>query len=389
MAETIQELLVKIRPDGVDETADGLERTEESFAETAEGVEEQTGLLEQFSQRFKGAMGVVVAGLGVAAAGLLAQIPVLGEAIAGLNLLLDSLILRLDEKLRPAITPITNALVDMSSAVLEADGPLGSLVDVLLVAGAAFAVLLAGALLVAGAIAAIGALISGTVVAAIALVAAAIGALFVAWQENWLGIRDITLVVLDTVLSTLRSFVAFSLSMLGKWLLIIVGLIHRQVNAFITGFEVLRNVVPAILRGMANLGMAAVEMMVNGIISMVNDAIAAMERVVDRAAEVASRTPGVDIQAADLGRVETIQMQRLQGPGVGEAAAQVARGAQRRAQRNRERESAIAGRIDQLVAAIQGAEVQHETNIDGQRVAETTEPFLGEEAANRGRGSGR
>jgi len=77
--------LIAIKSEGVGETQDKLEGVEQSMDETAESAGDSAEQLEGFSQRFAGAMGAAVAALAVGAAGLLSQVPVLGEAFSGLS----------------------------------------------------------------------------------------------------------------------------------------------------------------------------------------------------------------------------------------------------------------------------------------------------------------
>lgn len=124
----VSELVVRAKPEGLDETTDGLEDMEGSFEETAESVGDSADEMDNFSSKWAGAMNAIVAGLAVASAGLLSQVPVLGEVFGGLVAIIEALAFQMDQVLRPVLTPITNALYDISSAIFELEGPLGDVV---------------------------------------------------------------------------------------------------------------------------------------------------------------------------------------------------------------------------------------------------------------------
>lgn len=189
MAETISELLVKITPDGVSETTDALEEQSQQFEDTAETAEEQTGRLEDFADSWQGAMATVVAGLAVAAAGLMSQVPVLGELFAGLQAIVQALAFQMDQVLRPVLQPIAQGMFGIANAISSAQGIWGTFIGIVstLVSLALIlipAIAAVGAQLgvwastAAGVIAILGKIISviGTVISVIASLVAAVGA---------------------------------------------------------------------------------------------------------------------------------------------------------------------------------------------------------------------
>lgn len=131
MAEDVQELLVQVSPEGVDETTRALEDQEESFTDMADTAEEESGRLADFSDRWQGAMGAVVAGLAVASAGLLSQVPVVGELMSGLFAIIEAIAFQMDQVLRPVLQPVTDAFFGLSNAIFEAEGILGIIIGVL------------------------------------------------------------------------------------------------------------------------------------------------------------------------------------------------------------------------------------------------------------------
>ena len=99
--------------------------------ETADSAGDSAEELEGFSQRFQGAMSAAVAALAVGAAGLLSQVPVLGELMAGLFSIIEAVAFQMDGVLRPVLSPLTDAFFDLANAIFEADGIAGDIIGVL------------------------------------------------------------------------------------------------------------------------------------------------------------------------------------------------------------------------------------------------------------------
>jgi len=114
---TVQEVVVKATPKGVQETTDQMDELEGSVSGIGEALKEQASGFSGVAKAFKGAMGAVVAGLAVSTGFLLSRVPVLGELFDGLVAVFDAVAFQLDQKLRPAITPVVNGLFDLSDAI--------------------------------------------------------------------------------------------------------------------------------------------------------------------------------------------------------------------------------------------------------------------------------
>lgn len=219
---TAEELVVAIRSEGIGETREGLESVEDSMEETAETAGESAEELSDFSERFKGAMGAAVAALAVGAAGLLSQVPVLGELFAGLSAIVAALAFQMDGVLRPVLSPITQGMFKLSNAIFEQKGVWGDIIGIVatvvsILAVAIPAIAAVGAQLGvwastgAGVIAILGKIAGGAaflisllepVSTAILLIIAASALLAAAWANNWLGIRDITDSVVSWIMDT-------------------------------------------------------------------------------------------------------------------------------------------------------------------------------------------
>ncbi|AGM11160.1 tape measure [Halorubrum tailed virus 4] len=106
------------------ETQDDLEGVERTMDETADSAGNSAEELEGFSQKFKGAMGAAISALAVGSAGLLSQVPIVGEAFSGLSAIVDELIFKIDDDLRPSLSGFRDDLFETAADVGEADSSL-------------------------------------------------------------------------------------------------------------------------------------------------------------------------------------------------------------------------------------------------------------------------
>jgi len=122
MAETVQDLLVQVTPEGIEETNRQLENQQETMQETAETSGESANKMEAFAARWDGAMSAIVAGLAVATAGLATKIPVVQELMVGLEGIISSLAFKLDQDLRPALEDVRGELFETQKKIQDSDG---------------------------------------------------------------------------------------------------------------------------------------------------------------------------------------------------------------------------------------------------------------------------
>lgn len=120
-ANEVMELVIRVSPEGADETADSLENVEETFEETADTAGEQTGVLDDFSRRWAGAMSIIVGSLTLAAGALASQMPIVADLMDGFMAIVEETALVLDEKLRPSLNPIVDAMFDLAKAIGKED----------------------------------------------------------------------------------------------------------------------------------------------------------------------------------------------------------------------------------------------------------------------------
>ncbi|UXF49898.1 hypothetical protein 7841G3A1_19 [Haloquadratum phage sp.] len=116
-----EELVVKALPEGFGETNDKLETTDEKFEEVSGSMEESTGLLSSLANKFGGALSAIVAGVAVATAGILSQVPILGEVVSGLTSVINAVAFQLDKRLRPVLGPVRDGLFELAQAIFEGD----------------------------------------------------------------------------------------------------------------------------------------------------------------------------------------------------------------------------------------------------------------------------
>jgi phage-related protein len=230
---SVAEVVVEAVPDGISDTTGELEDMEASVNESTESMSEQADQMSGLTESFQGAMGTAVAGLAVAAGGLLSQVPVLGEAFAGLNALVDAVAFQMDKVLRPVLTPLTNAFFGLAETIFEAEGAVGTAIGTIATIGTILATVGAavgaaavkifgfaavwGKLVAAAKIAVgvIGTAISviGSLPAAVIGAIAALAAFAVAYLTNWRGVRDKT----DAIVGEIVQFVKDGFGRLTTW----------------------------------------------------------------------------------------------------------------------------------------------------------------------------
>lgn len=180
---TIEELVVRAKPEGIEETSEGFDQMQEDLEEVEEGMDDTADSMEDASSKWQGAMSAIVAGLAVGTAGLLSRIPVLGEALGGLLSIIDALAYQMDQILRPVLQPVTGFFYDMSEGIYELEGAAGAIVGVLSTVAATLTGIAGVAKLVGSSlsgvisfIAGLGPVIGG-ITAGMATLAAAVGAI--------------------------------------------------------------------------------------------------------------------------------------------------------------------------------------------------------------------
>jgi len=215
----IEELIVAVKPEGLSETEEGLESVSESSEEAAENMEEQSAEMGGFAEKFQGAMDIAIGALSVASAGLLSQVPVIGEAMQGLFSVVEAVAFQMDQVLRPVLSPITELFFNLSDAIFGLEGPVGSIVGIVSTLGATlggivgivaginslfgtsfsvFAAFSGIAGKVASVLGVIGGVLGISATGVGALIAAVAG-LVAVWQTDFLGIKTKVISALQTI----------------------------------------------------------------------------------------------------------------------------------------------------------------------------------------------
>lgn len=121
-SDEIHELLVAVRPDGIDDVSEGLDGVQGKFEETADETERTASIIGEMSERLHGAAGIIVGTLVTLAAGIATQVPVIGESVSGLIAILDSIFLKIDEDLRPSFSKFNAELFDIADQIARSEG---------------------------------------------------------------------------------------------------------------------------------------------------------------------------------------------------------------------------------------------------------------------------
>jgi len=231
MAEDVADITVAVEAAGADMAQGQLEGLEDQLEETARSAEGQADAMGDISERWQGTMSALVTGLAVASAGLLSQVPVLGEAFGGLASVVEAVAFQMDQVLRPILQPITDGLFGLSSAIFNADGVMGTFIGVLgtvttfllgvvapltAVAAKIFGLSTVIAVVKGALLTAIGVVSSvvgaiGAIPLAIAAVVAAVVGFVAAYITNWNGVRDKTNKVVGKIVGFIKGLASDAL----------------------------------------------------------------------------------------------------------------------------------------------------------------------------------
>lgn len=128
MAEDVSDITIAVEAAGATETQQEIEGVEQSIDEAGEGMADTADQMSGLQRQMQGLGTALVAGLATVTAGLLSQVPVLGEVFGGLAAIMEAVAFQMDQRLRPALQPVANFLFQLANAIFEADGAAGSFV---------------------------------------------------------------------------------------------------------------------------------------------------------------------------------------------------------------------------------------------------------------------
>lgn len=253
---TAEELTVAIRSEGAGETRDQIEGVEGAMNDTAESAGATAEEVGGLGERISGVMSAAVAALAVGAAGLMSQIPVLGQLMSSLIAVVQAVAFQMDSVLRPVLGPVSNFFFELSNAIFEAEGAIGTAIGVFStlasIAGIVGAAMLKFGVSVGtvaakfsgvigaikGFVVAVGAILGVSTAAAAALVGvvAAVVAFAAAFALNIGGIRDTTIRVFNqiknTVVNAVGSFISNALDALGGFASRVASVLTGVASAF-------------------------------------------------------------------------------------------------------------------------------------------------------------
>lgn len=223
----VSEVTLRYAAKGAKRAEKADKQVRQSIKRTAKTARKESSTIGQWMQRHKTA----IAAIGAATAGIMFQIirnsPALNAQLAQMRLGFSLLAMVIGNDVAPATQGLSDAVLDLVSAYQDLDPAIrkptsafAALISVVTLAGIALAglqsiiagtaigsALATAASLAAGAIGALLGLLSGPVIVVILLVAAAASILFLAWQNNWLGIRNIVFGVITFIIELFTAFV--------------------------------------------------------------------------------------------------------------------------------------------------------------------------------------
>jgi phage-related protein len=222
----------------MDDVVSQTNEMESAVKDSTEEMNDQAEAMSDLSEKFQGAMGAIVTGLAVAAAGLLAQIPILGELFGALGAVLDAVAFQLDRVFRPVLAPVTDLILDLADAIFAARGPLTTLATIAVGVATALGAIVGpilviaakifGAAKVMGALAAAGKVVIGVLTAiasAISLPVVAIAALVAGLALLAYHFREEISNAIQTAIAAFKDFVP-------KAMLAIRSVVKRVTSAF-------------------------------------------------------------------------------------------------------------------------------------------------------------
>ena len=362
----VEELIVAVREEGAQETEDNLEGVESQFDDTADSVGDSADEMQGFATRFQGAMRAIMAGFAVAAAGLLANVPVVSELFSGLVSILEAVAFQMDNVLRPILTPLTNLLFDLSGAIFEAGGALGTFIGVVgtiiaILGGLAGAILTANAVLgtklsLFGVLIGLGKIVIGAiaaVVGAVALVPVAIVAAIAALALLAWHFREPIVKAIQTALDWLSD------------------LANRAVDWITDMADIVTDALTDLARNAYRWGRDLVNNLIDGLMSRLSALRSAASRV---ASAVRDRLPGSDAETGPLSDLSTT------GPALVDTFAE---GIEANVNRAGSAADSVAGAASPNFAA--GRSESPAIFLDGNRVDENQSRFQRSRISRRGR----
>lgn len=168
----------------------------DSIQTTAKTAQSEQGTISRWMERHQSAVKMVGAATAGALGSIVAASPTMRAELAGVRTAFSLFADTVVNDVLPQGASLTDMAFDLLDAFEDLPGPIREFVSVALVAGGVLGTVAIGASILGG-------ILSGPLLLAVGLVAAIAGVLYVAWSNNWLGIQDIVLGVVDRLLDAL------------------------------------------------------------------------------------------------------------------------------------------------------------------------------------------
>jgi phage-related protein len=287
MSGSIEELIVRAKPEGIDNVSEKFGQMKTSLEENKEEMMDTADSFGGLQERFQGALGAIVSGLAVAAGGLATQVPILGQLMAGLGSVASALAFQVDQVLRPVLTPLSQKFFELSEAIFNADGIIGDLIGgvtafigiaatviaVVAKVGALFGVFAstgAGVVSILGTIVSAIATVGAAIISLPALIIAAIAAIIAfaaAYLTNFRGTRDKT----DEIIGEIIDFVVGGFNdLVDTAINIINDFVPKVISFFIGLTEEIAQVATDLFSIAVDLGTAVIKGIISGLQSLSN-----------------------------------------------------------------------------------------------------------------------
>jgi phage-related protein len=121
MSGTVEELIVRAKPEGIDGVNRKFGQMKTNLNEAKGEMQDTAGSFSDLAGKFKGVLGAITAGLAVGVGGVLTQVPVLKQAMGGLKTVFQALGFQIDKALRPFISDLSKEFFDLSGAIADGD----------------------------------------------------------------------------------------------------------------------------------------------------------------------------------------------------------------------------------------------------------------------------
>lgn len=122
MSREVHELAVRLEAVGGEEARDEISSTSDEFSDTTDELGEQTSILDGFNKKWAGAALVFAGTLGTLSAAVASRMPILEEVAGGIDQVLTSLALAIDEDVRPSLSNLSEDFSDLAEDIDDAEG---------------------------------------------------------------------------------------------------------------------------------------------------------------------------------------------------------------------------------------------------------------------------